>query len=117
MRLRAWPRLINAHLLHLWSLPFVIGSIAFEIAVKEAMVRAWSQASRFNPNRASFTTWLYRIVVNLCIDQRGRVRPEAIPDDFERADPAAAADEMKSRNVTLPLGRLSRACPYASGRR
>jgi len=65
-----------------------------EDVTQEAMVRAWSQARQFDPNRARFTTWLYRIVVNLCIDQRRRIVPDPMPDDLDPADPAAGADEV-----------------------
>lgn len=65
-----------------------------EDVAQEAMVRAWSQAHLFDPGRARFTTWLYRIVVNLCIDQRRRVSPEPMPEDLDPIDPAAGADEM-----------------------
>jgi RNA polymerase sigma-70 factor, ECF subfamily len=65
-----------------------------EDLVQEAMVRAWSQARNFDARRGRFTTWLYRIVVNLCIDQRRRVQPEPMPDDFDPVDPAAGAYEM-----------------------
>jgi len=75
-----------------------------EDLVQEAMVRAWSQASHFDPSRARFTTWLYRIVVNLCIDQRRRAQPEPMPDNFDPVDPTAGADEMmevKERHAAL----------------
>jgi RNA polymerase sigma-70 factor, ECF subfamily len=65
-----------------------------EDVVQEAMLRAWSQAKNFDPQRARFTTWLYRIVVNLCIDQRRRQRPEPMPENYEVADAAAGAHEM-----------------------
>jgi RNA polymerase sigma-70 factor, ECF subfamily len=77
---------------------------AAEDVVQEAMVRAWSQASHFDERRARFTTWLYRIVVNLCIDQRRRVQPEQMPEDFDPADPAAGAVEtieVMERDATL----------------
>ena len=65
-----------------------------EDLVQEAMVRAWSQAKHFDPRRARFTTWLYRIVMNLCIDQARRVQPVALPADFNPADPATSAADM-----------------------
>ncbi len=77
-----------------------------EDVAQEAMMRAWSQVRHFDPRRASFTTWLYRIVVNLCIDHRRRVQPEPIPDDFDPADPAAGADEIMEiteRRVALRM--------------
>jgi len=67
---------------------------AAEGVVQEAMLRAWAQARHFDPRRARFTTWLYRIVVNLCIDQRRRLQPEPLPDDFDPADAGAGADEL-----------------------
>jgi RNA polymerase sigma-70 factor (ECF subfamily) len=67
---------------------------AAEDVVQEAMVRAWSQAAQFDAGRARFTTWLYRIIVNLCIDQRRRVQPEPIPEHFDPADPAAGVVEI-----------------------
>ena len=69
-----------------------------EDVVQEAMMRAWSQSRHFDPVRARFRTWLYRIVVNLSIDQRRQVQPARIPDHFDLADPAAGADEMVATN-------------------
>jgi len=68
-----------------------------EDIVQEAMVRAWSRSADFDPRRARFTTWLYRIVVNLCIDHRRRVRPEPMPDYLDPPDPAISADERLVR--------------------
>jgi RNA polymerase sigma-70 factor, ECF subfamily len=67
--------------------------LVVEDVVQEAMLRAWSQASHFNPQRARFTTWLYRIVVNLCIDHHRRGHPEPMPENFDPVDPAAGAYE------------------------
>jgi RNA polymerase sigma-70 factor, ECF subfamily len=67
---------------------------AAEDLAQEAMVRAWAHANRFDPRRARFTTWLYRIVANLCIDHRRRAQPETIPEHFDPIDPAAGAAEM-----------------------
>jgi len=69
-----------------------------EDIVQEAMVRAWMQARYFDARRARFTTWLYRIIVNLCIDQRRRVQLDPLPQGFDIADPAAGADEMLAAN-------------------
>jgi RNA polymerase sigma-70 factor (ECF subfamily) len=68
--------------------------VAAEDVVQEAMVRAWSRARHFDERRARFTTWLYRIVVNLCIDQLRRAPPQPALDDVDPVDPAAPADEM-----------------------
>jgi RNA polymerase sigma-70 factor, ECF subfamily len=39
-------------------------------AVQDALIRFWRQAGRFDPEKAALSTWLYRIVVNRCIDIR-----------------------------------------------
>jgi RNA polymerase sigma-70 factor, ECF subfamily len=72
-------------------------SIAEDVA-QDAMVRAWSQAGTFDPLRAHFRTWLYRIVINLCIDQRRRMRPEQMPEDFDPVDPAAGPYEVMAES-------------------
>lgn len=38
-----------------------------EDVAQEAFLRVWRSARRYKPT-AEFTTWLYRIVVNLCLD-------------------------------------------------
>lgn len=65
-----------------------------EDIVQEAMLRAWSQTARFDPQRAQFRTWLYRIIVNLCIDHRRRIRPDQLPEDYDLVDPSDSAEEI-----------------------
>jgi len=64
-----------------------------EDIAQEAMVRIWRRADEFDGRRARFTTWLYRIVVNLCIDLRRRPQPVPLPADFDPIDPSAGAAE------------------------
>jgi RNA polymerase sigma-70 factor, ECF subfamily len=45
---------------------------------QEAFMRVWRRASSFDPSVARFTTWLYRIVVNLAIDRARRPRGDPI---------------------------------------
>lgn len=66
---------------------------AAEDIAQEAMVRVWHRAGDFDARRARFTTWLYRIVVNLCIDLRRRPRPVPLPEHFDAEDPAVAVHE------------------------
>lgn len=59
-------------------------------AVQESFVRVWKHLASYHAG-GRFTTWLYRIVVNLCYDamRRERVRRGF----FGNADPASAADD------------------------
>ena len=82
-----------------------------EDIVQEAMLRAWTQAARFDPERAQFRTWLYRIIVNLCIDHRRRIQPAQLPEDYDVADPSDSAEELvaateRNRDLLAALGSL-----------
>lgn len=63
-----------------------------EDIAQEAFSRVWSHASRWRPigggGNARFTTWLYRIVVNLVIDRKRRPVMAAIDDVEEPVDEA-----------------------------
>ena len=55
--------------------------------VQEAFIRVWSNLSSYNSSN-KFTTWFYRIIVNLCYDhlrseRRQRKMFQRMPDDFE----------------------------------
>lgn len=47
---------------------------------QEAFLRVWSRAASFDPDIARFSTWLYRIVLNLAFD-RSKGRPLAPIDE------------------------------------
>lgn len=68
-------------------------SDADEIA-QEAFLRVWQHAGRWDAGRAAFTTWLYRIVMNLAID-RGR-RPGWSPLE-EAGDPPDESPDALAR--------------------
>jgi RNA polymerase sigma-70 factor (ECF subfamily) len=86
--------------------------VAAEDLAQEAMLKAWAQARNFDPRRAKFTTWLYRITVNLCIDARRRKQPEGLPEDFDVPDPSAGVDEaMESAERDAMIARALRNLP------
>lgn len=72
--------------------------------VQEAFLKVWTMAPRWRADgSARFSTWLYRVVLNACIDLRRR-RPTAPLDDApepadERADGLAAAIDVQGRAV------------------
>src|SRR3954449_10217291 len=64
-----------------------------EELVQEVFTRVWRKADSFDPERASFRTWLYGIARNAIIDQKRRasVRP-ALPAHEVDADEQGGAD-------------------------
>lgn len=70
-----------------------------EELVQDAFTKVWQGASSFDPERASFATWLYRITRNRAVDlaRRRRVRPDSAGEDRLRAlsggpEPEASVD-------------------------
>lgn len=57
---------------------------AAEDICQDAFVRVFERASSYRP-RAQFTTWLYRVVANLCWDQRRRARRDPVSLDLQSA--------------------------------
>ncbi len=60
-----------------------------EDVAQETFLRVHRAAKRYKP-QAKFTTWLYRIVVNLCLDEQRKQSKAAAP--LEDADPAAPSE-------------------------
>ena len=58
-----------------------------EDIIQTAFVKLWENPDAWNPRKgAKFTTWFYRIVLNLCLD-RGKKRKEFIvSESFEARD-------------------------------
>ena len=73
-----------------------------EEVMQEAFIRLWRHAPNWQPGKARFSTWFYRVIVNLCIDHKRKAkrRPQAnvaISPDQElqesRIDPGFAASQ------------------------
>lgn len=70
----------------------ILGNEALaEEIVQDALLRVWINAPRWRPE-AAFRTWLYRIVVNLCLNARRRAPDLPLAAAGPVADPALAAD-------------------------
>ncbi|GGE54447.1 RNA polymerase sigma factor [Niveispirillum cyanobacteriorum] len=66
--------------------------------VQEAWVKVWTKAGQWEAGgSARFSTWLHRVVVNLCIDRRRKQGFEALEDAPDMPDPAPAAGSLIAR--------------------
>lgn len=81
-----------------------------EEVAQEAFLRAWRQAPDWRPAAgARFRTWLYRVVVNLCLDRRRR-QPFVPLDDIaepEAPDPDGLTRMTEVEGTHLVLSALS----------
>ena len=77
---------------------------------QEAFLRAYRAIGRFR-GESAFSTWLYRIAVNACLNYRAARKPPAfeVPDAVPDPRPGAQADverEERSRHVREAVSRL-----------
>ncbi len=49
-----------------------------EDVVQDAFLQVWTKRGHWQPGRAQFSTWLYRVVTNRCIDMLRKPRAETI---------------------------------------
>ena len=95
--------------------------LAAEDVLQETFWRVWKSADTFQPQRGSFTSWLFRIARNLAIDiyRRRNVRPQVMPEGDDSAsildrtaDPvmdvvAQAQSALENNQVRNAMGSLS----------
>jgi RNA polymerase sigma-70 factor, ECF subfamily len=72
-------------------------------AAQDTFLKAYKGLKDFRPD-ASLSTWLYRIAVNTCLDQRkksrySRLRAGEIPDDLPSPDPSPEGSYHAKRNA------------------
>lgn len=65
-----------------------------EDVVQDAFLQLWTKREKWETGRAKFSTWLYRVVTNRCIDQLRRPRVEVMDDLPEMED--GSCDQMES---------------------
>src|ERR1044072_1479862 len=75
----------------------ILGNEAMaEDVVQDALLRVWLNAPRWRPE-AAFRTWLYRIVVNLCLNAKRRTPDLSLEAAAHSVDPGLAADDQLAR--------------------
>lgn len=64
-----------------------------EDIVQDAFLKLWEAPARWQPERNSkFTTWFYRIVVNLCLDWQKKKRPLTLDEEIPLVDAQETLD-------------------------
>ena len=81
-----------------------------EELVQDAFTSVWQAAASFDPSRASFATWLYRVTRNRAVDlyRRRQARPQSAGENSLRAVAGGAEPEasIDGWDVARALSRI-----------
>ena len=110
----AYAALVHRHGLRYRALAcrFVSDVALAEDLVQDAFVKLWTHADRFDADKAKFTTWFHRIVVNRCLDEKRKRRPEPLPEGFDLPDSTPSVEaRMAADDNSGDLARALAALP------
>ncbi|MBK3660077.1 RNA polymerase sigma factor [Bradyrhizobium diazoefficiens] len=96
----AFRMLVERHIDRAYAIALrIVGNAAdAEDVVQDTMLKIWSHRGRWQHGRAKFSTWLYRVISNRCIDLRRKPRNENVETVPEVADGQPGAVEIIERN-------------------
>lgn len=96
----AFRMLVERHIDRAYAIALrIVGNAAdAEDVVQDTMLKIWSHRGRWQHGRAKFSTWLYRVISNRCIDLRRKPRNENVETVPEVDDGQPGAVEIIERN-------------------
>ncbi|GLR85100.1 RNA polymerase sigma factor [Bradyrhizobium iriomotense] len=96
----AFRMLVERHIDRAYAIALrIVGNAAdAEDVVQDTMLKIWSHRGRWQHGRAKFSTWLYRVISNRCIDLRRKPRTENVDTVPEVADSQPGAADIIERN-------------------
>ena len=102
----AYRTLVERHIDHAYAVAMRVlkNPADAEDVTQDAFVKAWVNRHRWDAGRAKFSTWLYRVIVNRCIDLQRLPKTEWIDDVEEPA--AETIDALTDIHRRRVYGRL-----------
>lgn len=79
-----------------------------EDIAQEVFLRMWTNASKWQPEKAKLSTWLHRITYNLCVDHLRKHGNTQLEDNFDDAgvtDPLAESHSIEQQQQSKALDR------------
>jgi len=111
----AFAEIVNRHSKRFYNIAyrFIFNKDDAEDIVQEAFIKLWEKRLNWNPNKeAKFTTWFYKVVVNLCIDHNRKKNPEPLSEEMILADKQQGHEAvMEEKQKQLMLERFMRELP------
>lgn len=114
-RHNAFAEIVNRHAKRFYSIAYrlIFDKNDAEDIVQEAFIKLWEKRLAWNPQgEAKFTTWFYKVILNLCIDHNRKKRPEPLSEEMPLPDEQRGLDAaMEEKQKQLLLDRLIRELP------
>jgi RNA polymerase sigma-70 factor, ECF subfamily len=111
----AFAEIVNRHSKRFYNIAYrsIFDKDDAEDIVQEAFIKLWEKRLTWNPDReAKFTTWFYKVVLNLCIDHNREKRPEPISEEMPLADKRQGHEAvMEEKQKQFMLERFIRELP------
>jgi RNA polymerase sigma-70 factor, ECF subfamily len=111
----AFAELVNRHANRFYGVAYrlLFSKDDAEDTVQQAFLKLWEKKLFWNPDKgAKFTTWFYKVVLNLCLDHNRKKRPVPLSEGMEPADkqdgPEILLDEERKKTL---LDRFLRELP------
>lgn len=109
----AYAALVRRHLPRVLAVTRrMLGSDALaEEAAQDALLRLWTHASSYDPEKARLGTWLTRVTANLCLDRLRKRSEEAWPENFDVALPATQVRQIMEDQVAAKVNEALQKLP------
>jgi RNA polymerase sigma-70 factor (ECF subfamily) len=109
----AYAALVRKHLPRILAVTRrMLGSDALaEEAAQDALLRLWTHAGSYDPEKARLTTWLTRVTANICLDRLRKRDEEAWPEDFDVALPASQERQIMEEQVAAKVNAALQTLP------
>jgi RNA polymerase sigma-70 factor (ECF subfamily) len=85
----AFTEIVNRHSKRFYSIGyrFLFNKDDAEDIVQEAFLKLWEKRLTWNQSKeAKFTTWFYKVIVNLCLDYNRKKKPVPLSEDMQLVD-------------------------------
>lgn len=79
-------------------------------AVQDSFIKVWKNLGKYN-GKYLFTTWMYRIVVNTCIDRLKEIKKHAEVSSDSIGDLSNDEDSTTNRELAKQIRQLSKGLP------
>jgi len=109
----AYARLVQRHLPRILAVTRrMLGNDArAEDAAQDALLRLWTHAGSYDPEKARLSTWLSRVTANICLDRLRKREEESLPENFDMALPASQDRQLMEGQVASKVNEALQKLP------